>query len=143
MVVQSVASTSFTAKVWGITWTINTSGLPELFLREGHGIRFGLNQIQVGDEVSVQGRVNADTPLIVQAKVVRNWTIVVERIKPLKVEDDDDDDDDKFKGGDKEKDKEKKGRSSSSTDVQGIRDQLKAILDQIKDLQGKIKGRSD
>ncbi|MBI2033850.1 MAG: hypothetical protein HYT13_02000 [Candidatus Liptonbacteria bacterium] len=135
MEVVSVGANSFVGKVWGTTWTIDTSGLGEFLLREGKLVRrvIDVSILQPGDEVGVSGRVDPATPLVVKAKVVRNYSIVLEREVKFKVEDEDNND----------KDKEKKGRSSSSTEVQGIRDQLKAILDQIKELQGKIKGRSD
>lgn len=132
MEVLSVGTNSFVGKVWGITFTVDTSAFPELVLREGRELgRFDMAQLQVGDEVSVSGSVREDRPLLIRARVVRNFSIVVERQK-IKAEHEDED-----------KDKEKKGRSSSSVEVQSIRDQLKAILDQIKELQGKIKGRSD
>lgn len=137
MEVISVGANSFVGKVWGTTWTIDTSGLSEFLLREeGGSVRrvIDVSVLQPGDEVGVQGRVDPATPLVVKAQVVRNYSILLQREIKFKVEDEDKDDDE-------DKDKEKKGRSTSSADVQGIRDQLKAILEQIKELQDKIKGR--
>ena len=135
MEVVSVGANSFVGKVWGTTWTIDTTGLGEFLLREGRSVRrvIDVSVLQLGDEVGVSGRVDPATPLVVKAQVVRNYSIVLEREVKFKAQDEDDDD----------KDKEKKGKGSNSTEVQGIRDQLKVILEQIKDLQNKIKGRSD
>lgn len=142
MEVVSVGANSFVGKVWGTTWTVDTTGLSEFILREGRLVRrvIDVSVLQPGDEVGVSGRVDPATPLVVKAQVVRNYSIVLEREVKFKDQNKNDDDNN---DNDDDKDKEKKGKSSSSTDAQGIRDQLKAILDQIKNLQDKIKGRSD
>ncbi len=139
MEVLSVGANSFVGKVWGITFTVDTSASPNLVLREGRELgRFDITQLQVGDEVSVSGSVSEDQPLLIRARVVRNFSIVIERVKPKENQDNENNQDNEDKRG-----KEKKSVSSSSTDVQGIRDQLRAILEQIKGLQGKIRGHSD
>lgn len=143
MIVQSVASTSFTAKVWGITWTVETAGLRELLFREGRSLRpFDISQILPGDEVSASGFADPDRPLIVEARVVRNFTVINERPKHFRIDNDDDDDD-------KDKDDDKKGRGRgrnggqgvNSEEIRSIQDQIKAILEQIKEIQGKVRGR--
>ena len=138
MEVVSVGTNSFVGRVWGTTWTIDTTGLGEFLLREGRSVHriIDVSVLQSGDEVGVSGRIDPATPLVVKAQVVRNYSIVLEREIKFKEDRHDDDDDD-----DKDKDKEKKGRSSNNVEIQGIRDQLRAILEQIKNLQDKIKGR--
>ncbi|MBI4094821.1 MAG: hypothetical protein HY435_01350 [Candidatus Liptonbacteria bacterium] len=141
MIVQSVASTSFTAKVFGIVWTIDTSGLPELVFREGRELdRFDINQIQVGDEVSVQGAVDENISLVVRAHVVRNFSIARERPRirvEIKIKDEDKDEKDRGKLR-----VEIKGKGLREEEAQNIRDQIKKILEQISDLQGKIRIRT-
>ena len=88
MVVTSVASTSFQAEIWGITYTVNwTDNDGDEFLFQGndtpfnfglHGNRFS-DEIAVGDTVNVSGKVNTSAPLTVNANVVRNDSITFAR----------------------------------------------------------------
>ena len=126
------------AKVWGTTWTIDTSGISELLLREGRSVRLlDLSQLQPGDEVGVSGRVSEDQPLLVRARVVRNYSIVTERAT-LKLES-------KFEtdNEDKNEDKKKSSEGGSARDaaIRSIQDQIKQILDQIRVLQERSQGR--
>ena len=85
MTVTSVASGSFQATVWGITYTINWSGslFPQFYFREGNGGSMTtdpVTQLQVGDEVGVSGRIDAtSTPMVVDANVVRDYSIMAFR----------------------------------------------------------------
>ncbi len=85
MTVTSVASGSFQATVWGITYTINWSGslFPQFYFREGNGGSMTtdpVTQLQVGDEVGVSGRIDAtSTPMVVDANVVRDYSIMTFR----------------------------------------------------------------
>ena len=87
MIVTSVASGSFQAQVWGVTYTVNWTGnvwgreFPEFYFRNGNsgGIVNPTQQIQVGDEVSVSGLVSGSAPLVVDANVVRDWSIMAAR----------------------------------------------------------------
>ncbi len=83
MIVTSVASGSFQGTVWGITYTVNWSGglYPEFYLRDGNGggATNPVTQLQVGDEVGVSGIVSQSNPLVVQANVVRDYSIMALR----------------------------------------------------------------
>lgn len=84
MTVTSVASGSFQAQVWGITYTVNWSGniLPEFYFRNGNGGNATTSpslQIAVGDEVGVSGHVASTSPLVVNANVVRDYSIAEPR----------------------------------------------------------------
>jgi len=95
MIVQSVGTNSFTGTIWGVTYTVNvastTNGGPgrgpfpaiAFFLRGGNsGGAFDLGQLQVGDQLGVQGSVSTGAPLVVNATVVRDYSITVIRPKP-------------------------------------------------------------
>jgi hypothetical protein len=84
MTVTSVASGSFQAQVWGITYTVNWSGnlFPEFYFRDGHGGNATTSpamQIAVGDEVGVSGKVTSANPLVVNANAVRDYSITMPR----------------------------------------------------------------
>jgi hypothetical protein len=84
MTVTSIASGSFQAQVWGITYTVNWSGQlpPEFFLRKGNkdnATTSVTEQLQVGDEVGVSGSVSATSPMVVAASVVRDYSITAPR----------------------------------------------------------------
>ena len=84
MTVTSVASGSFQGTVWGITYTVNWSGsfYPQFYLRGGNAevsVTNPDNQLDVGDEVGVSGRVASSSPLTVMANVVRDYSITVLR----------------------------------------------------------------
>ncbi|HVM76845.1 MAG TPA: hypothetical protein VMU07_01700 [Candidatus Paceibacterota bacterium] len=84
MTVTSVSANSFQAQVWGITYTINWSGnvFPQFLLRGGDNTTSTTNpsqQLHVGDEVGVAGRVSASNPLVVTAEIVRDYSIKMPR----------------------------------------------------------------
>ncbi len=86
MIVTSIASNSFQAQVWGITYTVNWSGSlnrgdAELWFREGPASPTSkiTNQLKVGDEVGVSGLISSSSPLVVSARVVRDYSIVYAR----------------------------------------------------------------
>ncbi len=84
MIVTSVATGSFEGTVWGINYTVNWSGslYPEFYFRDGNGGNTATNpvtQLQVGDEVGVSGVVSPSNPLVVQANVVRDYSIMALR----------------------------------------------------------------
>lgn len=131
MIIQSVASGSFVGKVWGTTWTVNVSPSTNLLLRNGNGVTTDIGQLQVGDEVGVSGRVDADHPGIVNANVVRNYSIINLR-KALKQELKE------LRNGEDNDESENSGRGNSGNS-QGIKNQIQNILEQIKKLQEQIK----
>lgn len=84
MTVTSVASGSFQATVWGITYTVDWSGgfTPEFIFRKGNDAPTATSptdQLQVGDEVGVSGFVNTANPMVVNANVVRDYSITMLR----------------------------------------------------------------
>lgn len=88
MTVTSVASGSFQASVWGITYTINWSGnlFPEFYFRGGNSAGTATNptqQVAVGDEVGVSGEVTSGNPMVVTANVVRDYSITMPRPMPV------------------------------------------------------------
>lgn len=130
MIVQSVSTNSFTGTVWGVTYTVNvnTSGVPEFFLEKDKGASrlFNLSQIHVGDQLGVSGWVSAGSPLMVDAKVIRNYSLTSLRQNKPEKEDHDN--------------RDKKDNSSSS--VNEIRGRLDNLLKQLQNLQGIFKNRS-
>ncbi|MEK7547006.1 MAG: PKD domain-containing protein [Patescibacteria group bacterium] len=133
MIVQSISSSSFVGKVWGTTWTVNFAPSAELLLRGGKGVKVDLSQIKVGDEVGVSGRVNSDQPGVVNAKVVRNYSIIALRKEA--------------KEDENESGKQNRGQtgnnSQGSGNNQNIHNQIQKILEQIKELQDKVRGRQN
>ena len=84
MTVTSVGSGSFQGTVWGITYTVNWSNnaVPALYFREGNSAAATVNpidQVNVGDEVGVSGKVASSSPLIVTGNVVRDYSITTAR----------------------------------------------------------------
>ncbi|HVN26272.1 MAG TPA: hypothetical protein VMT99_01280 [Candidatus Paceibacterota bacterium] len=100
MTVTSVASGSFQAQVWGITYTVNWSGsFPRFYLRGGNGATSTTNpadQLSVGDEVGVSGRITSSSPFVVTADVVRDYNLVM--VRPARHGGGDGDKDDKGNG---------------------------------------------
>ncbi len=78
MTVTSVGTNTFQAQVWGITYTVNWSGnLPTFYLRGGNtATSTPSEQLQVGDEVGVMGKVDPSAPLVVNANIVRDYSII-------------------------------------------------------------------
>lgn len=83
MTVTSVGTNSFQAQVWGITYTVNWSGSlnnsPEFWFRFKASTSTPAQQLTVGDEVGVSGTVSPSAPLIVNANVVRDYSITAPR----------------------------------------------------------------
>lgn len=73
MIVTSVASGSFQAKVWGITFTVN--GSLKVEPKPNTTSTAALAQIKVGDEVSVTGKIDPANSLVVNGKVIRDFTV--------------------------------------------------------------------
>lgn len=122
MVVTSVSSGSFQGQVWGITYTVNWVGpSTEFFLRLGNKSSVSiLQQVAVGDEVGVSGKITAAAPFVVNAAVVRNYSITAPR-----------------------PDNEGTGSSSGVSVGGGSSDaqtRLSALLDQLKKLRVLIQG---
>lgn len=127
MMVQSIGSDSFTAKVWGITFTVKVNNETEFLLKGGNrggnrgDIVFGLGQLQAGDELGVSGWVDANQSMIVNADVVRNYSVVVQRAKMMK--------------------EEMGGEDKRSKIAEGLRNQIEQILKRIEELQKRINER--
>jgi hypothetical protein len=89
MTVMSIGTNSFTAEVWGITYTINWSGsFANSFqfwyrYNEAGATTTPSQQLSVGDEVGVSGTVSSSSPLVVTASVVRDYSILVPRPVPI------------------------------------------------------------
>jgi hypothetical protein len=78
MAVTSVGSSSFQGEIWGITYTVNWSGkLPQFYFRNGNNDTNWVPtaQVNVGDIVGVSGMVSTSDPLVVNAQVVRDYSI--------------------------------------------------------------------
>jgi hypothetical protein len=87
MTVTSVSSGSFQAQVWGIAFTVNWSGNLaaqfEFYYRFNKATSTPAQQLAVGDEVGVSGMlVSSSSPLTVNANVVRDYSITVQRPQP-------------------------------------------------------------
>lgn len=84
MTVTSVSAGSFQGQVWGITYTINWSGNNfrgelEFLMRFGNpnpSTSTPAQQLAVGDEVGVSGRIDPSSPFTVNANVVRDYSII-------------------------------------------------------------------
>ncbi len=85
LIVQSVSGNSFTGTVWGVTYTVNvaasTNGsVPQFYLRGGNsGGSFNVSELQDGDQLGVSGSVVSSSPLVVNATVVRDYSITTAR----------------------------------------------------------------
>lgn len=84
LTVTSVGTNTFTGTVWGITYTVNYSGSVagrnfRFLLRNGNGSTVDANQIQVGDTIGMQGSITASQPTVIQAQIVRNYSIATAR----------------------------------------------------------------
>ena len=132
MIVQSVGVNSFTGTVWGVTYTvnINTAATPEFYLeKDNNARRFDFSQIQVGDEMGVSGSVTASAPLVVNAQVLRDYSLVTPR--EHKSED----------NGNRDEGKDRKNSSSAASSTEEIRVRLNGLLQQLKSLQDAFKNR--
>ena len=69
---------------WGnalLTWTVNVDGNTEFIPRSGGAVNLG--EVAVGDTVSFQGQLaTASGGLVVNAKVVKDWSIVAAQNQP-------------------------------------------------------------
>jgi hypothetical protein len=133
LIVTSVGTNSFVGTIYGTTWTIITSGDNDFYLRGGNGGgRFDISQIKVGDEMGVQGKIVGTTTSMVNAKIVRDYSIAVTRPKERHGDNEGNDDRGSW------------GNTGSSTS-QGINmdDFKKSLEKQMKDLQDRIKDLRD
>ena len=151
MTVTSVGTNSFQAQIWGITYTINvgannaSGSEPEFFLRVKGGGKFDITQLKVGDEVNASGKIDASAPLVVNADVVRDFSLV-----QLRPKHNDNEGDNGNHNGNKENGNEGNQGAingstsitigSSSLNVSDTRGFLQRLLDQLKGLQDKAKG---
>lgn len=131
----NAAGNSFVGTVWGTTWTVNLSGSPEFFLREGKFAgNVSLSQLQMGDEVGVSGKVDPNNPGVVSAEVVRDYTIFTTRS-----ESETHHNQNKPESGNSGD--HKGNRREPNDNANSIRSQIQQILEQIKELQGKMHGQ--
>ncbi len=68
----AASSTSLTARVWGVTFTLTLDNGSQLSARGG---AISASQIQVGDTVTVTGTMNAASPLTVQVRQLKDHTL--------------------------------------------------------------------
>ncbi len=140
MRVLSIASGSFQAQVWGITYTVNWSGDLqgfEFWFRHNaaNSTSTLASQLAVGDEVSVAGRVDPTTPLIVNAQVVRDQSIITPRAERHKDKDRDRDHEDKDKHEDNQR------GQGQGPDHTGINNRLNELFKQLQKLQDLFRSR--
>jgi surface antigen len=136
MTVTSVGTNSFQASVWGVTYTINWSGSLNgggegkfnFFFRHGNSASSTVNpvaQLKVGDEVGVSGKIDAASPLVVTANVVRDYSITMPRMGDQG-------------NGTGNGNGNHEGNGSSSDFHSKIQD----LMGKIQGLQGKLKGNN-
>jgi hypothetical protein len=129
MIVTSVGTNSFQAQVWGITYTVNWSGhLVQFFFRNKEGVTSTPEQVSVGDEVGVSGKINSASPLVINADVVRDYSLV----NPHALH---------GNQGDNNGKKDENENHGNSTSTEQIRGHLNDLLKQLQDIQGKFKLR--
>lgn len=142
MTVTSVASGSFQGTVWGITYTVNWSEnfFPEFFFRKGNiasSTTNPINQVQVGDEVGVSGFVTTANPMVVNANVVRDYSITMPRPGLHRGNEDS-----PFYNGEGNGDTNSSGASASAS--AGFSTHLQDLLNQLHNLQDLFnKGRGN
>ena len=146
MTVTSIASGSFQGQIWGITYTINWSGnlFPEFFFRDGHGGKATSSpamQVAVGDEVGVAGTVSATNPLVVNATVVRDYSITSARPGLRRGQSDSPFYNGVGNGGGNGKG-EGEGDNNGSTSV-NVSGHLNDLLNQLHNLQNLFKNKGD
>ncbi len=148
MTVTSVASGSFQGTVWGITYTVNWSGnlFPEFYFREGNDGGTATNpvtQLQVGDEVGVSGVIASSSPLVVQADVVRDYSITTFRpgnregqsISPFY--------NGTGEGGSNLSGTENESNASATTSTEDLNTRLQSLLSQFHNLQDMLQNRGN
>lgn len=87
MTVTSVGTNTFTGTVWGLTYTVDyTSSTAsgggnrfQFLLRNGTSAALNASQIEVGDQVGVQGTITQSSPTVIQAQIVRNYSVTTPR----------------------------------------------------------------
>jgi single-stranded DNA-binding protein len=85
MTVTSVGTNSFQGTVWGINYTVNllaTTAAPMFLFKGGNEASVGTQtaqQLKVGDEVGVSGRITTAVPLVINGEVIRNYSITAPR----------------------------------------------------------------
>lgn len=136
MTVTSVGAGSFQAQVWGITYTVNWSGnfFPEFLLRYGNLTTSTIGgQLAVGDEVGVSGKVSTSSPLVVNANVVRDYSIAI-----IRVSHDNGQGKDSGKGDGEDNSKGEgngKNNNSSNSGNSDAQSRLNELLKQLQNLQ--------
>lgn len=70
--IESIGTNSFTAKIWGITYTVNVSSLTQIIDAANIGVSLSISDFKVGDKVDVRGATTESSPTTIDAKVVRN-----------------------------------------------------------------------
>lgn len=87
LTVTSVGTNTLTGTIWGMTYTVNynssTSGYGgfQFYFRNGNVGSFNASQIQVGDQLGIQGSITASSPSTIQAQTVRNYSITTSRVQ--------------------------------------------------------------
>jgi hypothetical protein len=74
--VNSVGANSMNVKSWAGSWTINTSANTTITPS------INLSQISVGDFVGVQGHIDSNSTLTVNASLIRDWSFVQNNSQP-------------------------------------------------------------
>jgi hypothetical protein len=146
MRVISVGNGSFQGQVWGITYTINWSGnlngFSEFWFRfnQANPTSTIPTQLAVGDEVSVSGRINPVSPLVVTAGVVRDFSITTPRKSHDDNENNGNNENRKGEGNDNEhkgNDGNKQGQSNDA-----INNRLNDLFKQLQRLQDLFRART-
>ena len=145
MKVTSVGTNSFQAQVWGVTYTVNWSGSLNTGGLGGDGFEFWFRygpaststpaqQLAVGDEVGVAGRVDPSSPLTVNATVVRDYSISAPRLNRER-----NTGEDNGNGNNGQNNGNGNafgvGNNSSDTNMSDARSRLNDLMDQLKNLQ--------
>ncbi len=134
MIVTSVGAGSFQAQVWGITYTVDWSGILsgmgplEFFFRndKANSTTTPVQQIAVGDEVGVSGRVTTSSPMVVAANVVRDYSITAPR-----------------PANPPEKNSEGKGNGNENNEGNGSSNMNGDVQNRLNNLMNQLRGLQD
>lgn len=76
MMIKSIGENSFMGEVWGTSWTVDVSRIQNLILKGGNEqkVEGVLYHLQVGEEVGVSGTIDKNSPGVISAHVVRNYS---------------------------------------------------------------------
>ncbi len=146
MKVMGVGTNSFQAEVWGITYTINWSGdlSPFAFLfRDGRAATSTpAAQLQIGDEVGVSGQIDPSSPLVVNADVVRDYSITVPRaFHSDNGKGNEGEDNGQGHGFGVSNQGEDKNETTSSNSGADLQNRFQGLFKQFQDLQNLFRGR--